>query len=160
MRDAEALAGCCFYRGVAAPSRAGSYSYVGLINPPTSGVNAFVDAFYPWPGYAGASTEYGNHHYATPFDQAPFQDVYSTFLVCTKYSMPNSKTKIWCGTYSGIVNPQVDYIWQCAPAEREPHLQHFPYPLVIVPGDGIVFWSTYIGHENKVGIWLREKPAV
>jgi hypothetical protein len=158
MNDIPALAGQTFYRGLAAPSRAGSYSYIGIQNPAGSGINVFFDAMYPWPGFSMLSTEYGIQRYATPFNEAPFQDVFSTFLCPTKYGAANSKTVLWGGTYPDLLNPQQDYVFQCAPTNAEPNLIRFPYPIIITPGDGIALWNTYMGHENKAGLWVRECP--
>ena len=158
--DAEALAGQTFYRAVASPAVPGQCGNIGILNPLNSGIRTFVDALYVWPGLPSGSGEVGIIHYATPFNQAPFAAVYSTFLVPNYYGMPKSKTVLWLGTYPTNVGPQIDYIFQ-GPNQTTPgKLEIPPYPYAILnPGDGIVLWLSTPGYELKAGIWIRELPV-
>lgn len=157
--DTEALAGQTFYRAVAAPSQAGSCPYVGIINPLGSGIRTFVDALYIWPGLPSLSAEVGLIHYATAFNEAPFTEAYSTFLVPNHYGSPNSKTVLWCGDYPANVEPQIDYIFQGPNNAQPSFLEKPPYPYAIIePSDGVVLWCSTQGYELKAGIWIRELP--
>ena len=165
MDDADALAGQTFYRAVASPAVAGRDGYIEVLNPTGSGVNTFIDDFYVYSGSPTITDEIGIIHYATPFDQtggafdSPGMPAYSVFLVPTFYSRPTSKTVLWVGTYPGQLEPQVDYFFQAPMNTQEPRLQKPSYPIILAPGDGIVFWSPNMGQEMKVGLWIRERPV-
>lgn len=157
--DAAALAGQTFYRAAAA-SGTGGYAYCGIMNPPGSGIDTLIDAFFLWPGVPGVAAEIGVMHYATPFNAAPFTNVILNELLPTRYGKPVGLTQFWAGTQANWpLTSRIDYVEVGPSSEGQPMLEKPPYPIILVPGDGIVFGNPSSGYELKLGVWLRELPA-
>ena len=161
--DTEALAGQTFYRGLATPPVTGKYGYLQVLNPTGSGIRVFIDDFGVWPGLPGVVAEVGIMHYATPFVNLPsalpgFIYTGTVPLNCTHYGQPNSKTELSLAAYQGILNPWIDYVMTGPSNTIVQRLEHGPYPLIIEPGDGIIFWNPTMSYELKVQLWLRELP--
>ncbi len=159
--DSVALAGQTFYRAIASPARSGWCSYIQLLNPPNSGVNAYFDAVYVWPGLT-VSGEYGILHYATAFDDPSvsglIKDVFTAPLLPTYYGAAAPKTRLLAGTYPSNIVARVDYFFQGPVVGEGAKLEKFPYPIIFGPGDGILLWNASPSLEGKAGMWIREKP--
>lgn len=160
----NALAGKTFFRAIATPQRTGYNSYLQLYNPPNSGKNIFLDAVYVWPGLASASGEYGFIHYATPFNAPALSgivlDVFQVNFTATKIGASAGVAQIFGGTYPGFIlgaGGRVEYFWQSPNNTQPGTLEKFPYPVIIGPNDGVLFWNATAGLEGKVGLWIREE---
>lgn len=153
-RTMESVEQRAFFRAEAAPAAApGQSSYVQLYNPPDSGVRAVVEAFWSAMGHSDAS-EYGLFFYPAPIGTLR-GNLHSTWVGVGDPS--KAVVRVYTGPWPLI--PQVLYFDHAPSIHSEPMLKQYPFPLVLVPGAGIVIGNATQQNECKVGFWIREEPS-
>ena len=160
----EALARRTFYMAIACGSVAGKYSYVQLYNPADSGVNVMLDQFFLWGGHPVASSEHGINYFSTPLDNPGIGGEYRGHLVSTMYPNTMSKACLYLAAHTqvlGLRGPYnlPDYVVQTPKNDGEVIDHRLPYPIILAPNTGILFWHAAAPYEEKVGLWIREQPV-
>lgn len=150
----ESLAGRTFFHAVASPAYLNESSYIQLYNPPNSGVSVELHAWWVAVGQQAAG-EYGMFYYSTPFDTS-----YGNLRPTRIGQSEQSKSIVRVRGYGWPLVAAVMYFSHSPTTSEEPRLVPAPFPLILMPSVGIVWGAPYLGHEMKVGMWIREVPVV